>query len=208
MAYRLSHSQFPKNLVIIFLLLVSAYAKCQDTTQIEKDTVIIEREDTVLMQSYATRFNPRKALLYAAVVPGLGQVYNKKYWKLPLVYGGIALIGLQINNFDAVYKEYRGYLIYNVSVGNVNNTAIDKSPALTGRTIQNLRSVVDRSRRERDFWVIMMGAMYILQIVDAHVDAHLKEFDLNPNLQVRFQPTFENDAVLGRQAGASIQFRF
>jgi hypothetical protein len=53
-----------------------------------------------------------------------------------------------------------------------------------------------------------MAGMYLLQIVDAHVDAHLKEFDLNPNLHVRIQPTWENDMMTGRSAGISLKFRF
>jgi hypothetical protein len=54
----------------------------------------------------------------------------------------------------------------------------------------------------------MMGAMYLLQVVDAHVDAHLKEFDLNPNLKVSVQPTLEKDAVLGKQKGMSVILKF
>ncbi|HYG03114.1 MAG TPA: DUF5683 domain-containing protein, partial [Chryseosolibacter sp.] len=77
-----------------------------------------------------------------------------------------------------------------------------------GLTTGQLRGIVDRSRRERDFWVIMVGAMYILQMVDAHVDAHLKEFDLNPNLQVSVQPMLEQDQLIGRQTGASLIVKF
>jgi hypothetical protein len=179
----------------------------QDTTQTEiiKDTVIIEQEDTVLMKSYATRYDPRKALLFAAAVPGLGQAYNKKYWKLPLVYGGFVAIGWRITVYNNFYKRYRGELFYNLSHGLSANTA--RHPESQIETSQ-LRRLVDRSRRERDFWVIMMGAMYVLQIVDAHVDAHLKEFDLNPNLKVSFRPTMDSDAVLGRQTGFSLTMKF
>jgi hypothetical protein len=54
----------------------------------------------------------------------------------------------------------------------------------------------------------MMGLVYVLQMVDAHVDTHLKEFDLNPQLQVRFEPIFENDIMLGRQTGIAMKIRF
>jgi len=67
---------------------------------------------------------------------------------------------------------------------------------------------VDKSRRERDFWVIMMGAMYILQMVDAHVDAHLKEFDLNPNLRVSIQPGIDQSELLGRQNSLALVIKF
>jgi hypothetical protein len=188
---------------IIFCFCSAGFA--QQQTQVERDTLIIEGQDTVLVKSYAKRFNPRKALLYAAVVPGLGQIYNKKYWKLPLVYGGFYLIGLQINNFNSIYTEYKVYLFDNLQQGKVGDNDMNQE---VNRTTSQLRRIVDRSRRERDFWVIMIGALYVLQIVDAHVDAHLKEFDLNPNLRVSLQPTMEQNAMLGRQTGFSLTMKF
>lgn len=192
-------------LILCAFLAFSQDAFAQDTVAIEKDTVIIEREDTVLMKSYAARFDPRKALLYAAILPGLGQVYNKKYWKLPLVYGGFVILGLNINTFNKRYKEFRGYLFYNLSHDLEGDTDINPQINLQTSTI---RRIADRSLRDRDFWVIMTGTLYILQIVDAHVDAHLKEFDLNPNLKVSFQPTIESDAIIGRQTGVSMILKF
>ncbi|MBT1704813.1 DUF5683 domain-containing protein [Chryseosolibacter indicus] len=184
------------------LLLCSAYGYAQRKT--ESDSLIIESGDTVAIKSYAARYNPRKALLYASVVPGLGQIYNKKYWKLPLVYGGAFLIGRQINLFNNIYSEYKVYLYENLQVSSSDGTVHLGS----GRTTAQLRRIVDRSRRERDFWIIMVGALYILQIVDSHVDAHLKEFDLNPNLRVSLQPTMEQNAILGRQTGLALTMKF
>lgn len=177
----------------------------EDSLLITRDTIVISEPDTVLIQSYAKRFNPRKALLLAAVVPGAGQVYNKKYWKLPLVYGGFYLLGNQVNKFNNIYREYRAHLYYNLENDLSGNSQIN--PA-TKRTTGQLRRIVNRARRERDFFVILTGGMYLLQLVDAHVDAHLKEFDLNPDLQVRFEPMIEQDALLGRQTGFALVFRF
>lgn len=192
-------------LILCICLVLSQRVLAQDTTAIVKDTVIIESEDTVLMKSYAARFDPRKALLYAAILPGLGQVYNKKYWKLPLVYGGFVILGLNINSYNKRYKEFRGYLFYNLSHDLADDSDVNPQIKLQTSTI---RRIADRSLRDRDFWVIMTGTLYILQIVDAHVDAHLKEFDLNPNLKVSFQPTIESDAIIGRQTGVSMIIKF
>lgn len=175
-------------------------------TVIPDDTVISQGPDTVLLKSYATRFDPRKALLFAAVVPGLGQIYNKKYWKLPLVYGGFFGIGYAINFYQGNYKKYKVQLFYNLDHGFEGDD--ERDPENPDFSTGQLRTIVDKSRRERDFWVIMMGAMYILQIVDAHVDAHLKEFDLNPNLQVSIQPSIRHNELLGQQNGLAIVFRF
>lgn len=177
-------------------------ASAQEPVKVERDTIFIENQDTVLLKSYAKRYNPRKALLLAAIVPGLGQVYNKKYWKLPLVYGGFYLIGRQINFYNNIYTTYKFQLFTNLE------TNATKSTVYPYYTTDQLRRIVDRSRRERDFMVILMGGMYLLQIIDAHVDAHLKEFDLNPNLRVSLEPTITQDALIGRQTGMALVFRF
>lgn len=156
--------------------------------------------DTVELKSYATRYDPRKALMYAAILPGLGQVYNKKYWKLPLVYGGFIGFGYGINFYQKAYTKYKSELFYILETG--------ASKSASGYTEGQLRLGVDRARRERDFMIILMAGMYLLQMVDAHVDAHLKEFDLNPNLHVRLQPIMETDMLTGRSTGFSIKFRF
>ena len=182
-----------------FISLVMVILSMQ--VQGQSDTLIVESQDTIKIKSYATRYNPRKALLYAAILPGLGQVYNKKYWKLPLVYGGFGALGYGLNFYQVGYKKYKGQLFDNIE----NKQDINLE---SGFTTDQLRTIVDRYRRERDFMVILMGGMYLLQIIDAHVDAHLKEFDLNPNLQVKIQPTLKQDALLGSQKGISLILRF
>jgi hypothetical protein len=177
----------------------------QDSLIVDRDTVVVGEPDTVAIRSYAKRYSPRKAILYGAVLPGLGQVYNKKYWKLPLVYGGFYFIGFYADKYNDLYIEYKGYLFHNLENGkrgeNDENTEI-------GLTTGQLRTIVDKARRERDFMIILLGGMYLLQMVDAHVDAHLKEFDLNPQLQVSIEPSFQNDAWTGRTTGVAIVFKF
>jgi len=183
----------------------------QDSLRVANDSLQMDGgPDTVALKSYAARYDPRKALLYAAVVPGLGQIYNKKYWKLPLVYGGFFGIGYAINFYQQNYKEYKVQLFYNLDHGFEDDNDINTNPETnpSGYTTGQLRTIVDKSRRERDFWVIMMGAMYILQMVDAHVDAHLKEFDLNPNLRVSIQPGIDQSELLGRQNSLALVIKF
>lgn len=202
-------------------------AMAQDTTAVEDPEVLIETDtlqqevpeaavetvdtldqempDTVAIKSYAERFDPRKAILYAAVLPGLGQVYNKKYWKLPLVYGGFVFIGHYIKTYNDLYVEYRGYLFDNLEHGRGGEN--DEHPQIR-RTTGQIRTIVDKARRERDFMIILMGGMYILQMVDAHVDAHLKEFDLNPQLQVSIEPAMDQSLQTGRTIGVALVMKF
>ena len=198
--------------IILILFVCSTQVMAQETapdslTVVPGDSLSGVGPDTVLLKSYATRYNPRKALLYAAVVPGLGQIYNKKYWKLPLVYGGFFGIGYAINFYNESYQEYRDMLFYNLDNGFENDSDYNPDHP-TGITTGALRTAVDKSRRERDFWVIMMGAMYILQMVDAHVDSHLKECDLNPNLRVSIEPGMDQSALMGRQTSLSLIIKF
>ena len=197
---------------VIFLAMPSKVT-AQDTTQLRRDTVVVEnhevevseRADTVTIKSYAKRFSPRKAILYAAVLPGLGQAYNKKYWKLPLVYGGFYAIGHYIKEYNDIYTEYKGYLFYNLEHGLEDDT--DENPTTELNTGQ-LRSIVDDARRERDLMIILFGGMYLLQMIDAHVDSHLKEFDLNPKLQVSIEPSMDQNQLAGRTMGVALVMKF
>lgn len=208
-------NQFATHLVLALCLLLFGVgnALAQDSTAVEEPEVVIETvdtldqevPDTVAIRSYAERFDPRKAILFAAVLPGLGQVYNKKYWKLPLVYGGFAVIGYYMNTYNNLYTEYKGYLFDNLEMGLIREN--DENLEI-GRTTGQLRTIVNKARRERDFMIILMGGMYLLQMVDAHVDAHLKEFDLNPQLQVSIEPAMEQNLQAGRTIGLALVMRF
>lgn len=192
--------------LFFFLLLAAPALKAQDSVRVVRDdSLIMESRDTMLIKSYATRYNPRKALLFAAILPGLGQIYNKKYWKLPLVYGGFISIGYGMNLYQTGYRKYKNQLFDNLNANPSDESLVNPESEFT---TSQLRTIVDRYRRERDFMVVLMAGMYLLQIIDAHVDAHLKEFDLNPNLQVSIEPTLEQNALMGRQTGVSLIIKF
>lgn len=187
------------------LILVTQFSAAQET---KGDTIIIKTDTATLtsqrvekIESYASRFDPRKALLFSAIMPGAGQLYNKKYWKMPLVYGGFTVTTVVVVFWDGQHRKYRNELF-----GVLNDGGNGLSPS--GLNATQLRRAIDISRRQRDIFILFSGVWYILQMVDAHVDAHLKEFQLNPKLQVKWEPHFENNMLLGRQAGFSLTFRF
>lgn len=172
------------------------------TVRPESDTI---RFDTLITGrkpvDFAKRFDPRKALLFSAVLPGMGQIYNKKYWKLPLVYGGIGA-GIYVMNFyQQEYSKSRTELLDNLST----NTFPSNPSGLSEAT---LRRAVDFYRRKRDFTIVLLGLGYLLQIVDAHVDAHLKEFKYNPNLRVSLVPELNQDPLTGRSTGMGLTITF
>ena len=196
-----------KTLFLVLLAIVTVLsASAQDSVAVDTgDSLLIDGRDTLALTSYASRYDPRKALLYAAIVPGLGQIYNKKYWKLPLVWGGMIAIGYAINFYQDGYTTYKAKLYYNLENGaEQDEESIPPDTYTTG----NYRKIVDQYKRERDFMIILMGGVYLLQMIDAHVDAHLKEFDLNPKLQLSVRPTVEQSDLIGKTSGVSVVLKF
>lgn len=189
----------------VLLFLVASIAHGQQVLG-ERDTVAIDAVDVPQVEqaapisSYAQRFNPRKALLYAAVLPGSGQVYNKKYWKLPIVYGGFFGGIYLVSFYQEQHARFRKDLFELINDPTATNP--------NGFTQDQLRSLIDKARRERDYFFVLTGLWYILQMVDAHVDAHLKEFDLNPKLKVSIEPHMERNNMLGRSNGMSLIIKF
>jgi len=148
------------------------------------------------------KFSPTKAGLYSAVLPGLGQFYNKKYWKIPIVWGAVGTgIGIAIWN-DNQYKRYRNAFVAELNglpheFSNING--IDKTV---------LGNAQDRSKRQRDYAIGITGLIYILNIVDAVVDAHLYEGRHDPDLALT--PAVINDRFSNYEskAGLALTFRF
>lgn len=169
-----------------------------DTIQVLPSDSIIRRGKKISVQAYTARFNPRKALLYSAILPGAGQVYNRKYWKVPLVYGGIIGLGLVVDFYNQTGNKYRNELF----------TLLNTGASPSGRDETTLRNIVDQARRQRDYFMIFTGFFYILQLIDAHVDAHLKEFDVNPRLKASIEPAMQNSYLTGSTVGMSIVLKF
>lgn len=173
----------------------------QNNSDSSGDTLRLQQgKRVVTIETYAARYNPRKAILYAAIFPGSGQVYNKKYWKVPLVYAGFATTIFFID----FYQDR--YLLFKNELFGILESGAATSPR--GFNQAQLRNIINSSKRERDFFTIITGFWYILQLVDAHVDAHLKEFDLNPQLQVKLEPKIENSPMFGQSTGIALTLKF
>ena len=202
-----------KNLLLGILLLIASVSAAQVVTPLEKltdstrvnDPIYVEPDEQVRVEeieTYADKWVPRKASLYSAVLPGLGQIYNQKYWKLPIVYGGLAFLGFTAKFYDDRHDLYRAELFQLLQ----DETYVPPS----GANEEQLRSIVNKARRERDFYMILTGVFYFMQILDAHIDAHLKEFDLNPELKVTVDPMIRQNMYARKtfDAGLSLKLTF
>ncbi len=147
------------------------------------------------------QFNPTKAGLYSAVLPGLGQYYNRKYWKIPIVWGAIGTgVGVTIYN-QRQYDRYR-----NAFLAELNGQEHEFS-SVPGITKQALGRTQDRVKRQRDYAIAVTALIYVLNIVDAVVDAHLYEGRQDPDLAL--SPAVIQDELSGKQAVAlGVRYRF
>jgi hypothetical protein len=150
---------------------------------------------------------PTKAALLSAALPGLGQVYNKKFWylKVPVIYAAAGALAFTLNFNQRNYKGFRDAYQYR----------LDKNPFTTPDARFNtgnddgIRSQRDRFRRERDYTIILSIGLYLLQIAEAATTAHLKTFDVSDELSMRFKPSIEPIPLQGIPAlGIGVALRF
>lgn len=135
--------------------------------------------------------SPRKAAIRSAILPGWGQAYNKKYWKIPIVYGALGTTAgvffYNLNNYRDFRFAYRAK--YNASKSPPDSTLYPQiKPTLLPLDIQSLRFYRDQFRRDIDLSVLVFFVLWGLNVVDATVDAHLKSFDVSPDLSLRITP--------------------
>lgn len=137
-------------------------------------------------------FTPKKIALFSAVVPGLGQIYNKQYWRAGIVYVGVgaAIYFLQDNlrNYNAFRREYAG------------RTSNDPNYVIQFPEYDNINTIKlarDYYRRNLDLTALLTGAGYLLQVVDAVVYAHLKGFDISEDISLRARPVIMPQGGLG-----------
>ena len=126
----------------------------------------------------------KKATWYSAALPGLGQAYNRKYWKIPIVY---AALGTTIYFARQNHVEYRKYL--DAFYLKTDSTRTETNILTETYTASQLIELQDIYRKWRDLNLILTGFVYALQIIDAHVDAHLFYYDVSDDLTLRWEPT-------------------
>ena len=177
-------------ILIVFFGIFSGYSQ-------KKSEDILFATDTI-----ETKINPlipAKAAFYSAILPGLGQAYNKKYWKIPLVYGaiGTSIYSYSWNNkkYHEIRDVYKSRLAGNT---NDNYQYLDDSRLITAQRFY---------QRNRDLSMLFIAAFYILNIVDANVDAHLGQFNVNDNLSLN-PDVQQNDLNFRPSFGLALNYKF
>ncbi|WP_423998731.1 DUF5683 domain-containing protein [Maribacter sp. IgM3_T14_3] len=159
-------------------------------------------KDSVSFKKAKKEFNPlapSKAAFYSAILPGAGQIYNKRYWKAPIAWGLIGGSAYMYSYNNNLYKGFRTAFIrrqagftddeyYDINGDN----AIGADPDLD---TDDLEYQQERYQSDRDLWLVAAIALYALNIVDANVDAHLQQFNIDDDLSIDFEPYFDFNQV-------------
>lgn len=143
--------------------------------------------------------NPRKATILSAILPGAGQVYNNKSWKVPIIYGGLATDIYFIGYNNRRYEVFKGALV------DFDNGDDSQFPSLNR---ESLVRNVEYWRRNRDLTFLLLGVIYALNIVDANVDAHLSGFEISDDLALDIEPHFESFSATNNSLGVKFKFKF
>ncbi len=162
------------------------------------EATIVASQDTIKTQEINS-LAPAKAAFYSAILPGLGQAYNKRYWKIPLVYGAIGTsLYFYVWNNDK-YDEYRN--AYKDRLAGI------PEPKYDYLTNNQLISAQEFYQKNRDISMLFAVAFYVLNIVDANVDAHLLQFNVNDNLS--FNPKLDyNNFNRETNYGLTLNYKF
>lgn len=178
-------------LLIFSLMPVLSFSQQKkDMVNFSNDTLRQSSKDTVAKKIYS----PRVAAIRSAILPGLGQAYNRKYWKMPIVYGAL---GATAYVFNFNLKEYKsvGYayrVLIQRDTANFKNVDEDLKPFVDANASNSLRNYRNQKRRDIDYSVLVFILFWGLNVVDATVDAHLKGFDVSDDLSLRIKPGYNS----------------
>lgn len=181
----------PISLLFFLIGTVSLFAQAkEETVLVAKDTTKLEEIDPL---------TPAKAAFYSAILPGLGQAYNKKYWKIPLVYGAIGTSLYFYLDNNKKYHQYRDAYKRRLEGYNDDDyTFLDDSRLIAGQKFY---------QRNRDLSLLFIVGFYALNIIDANVDAALIQFNVNERLSLRPE-IYPDDVTFKPNVGLTFNYRF
>jgi len=193
--------------ILIMVLLLGgrmAYAQKEEVATIPSDSmqVAVMQNNLNKITWNTDPLSPAKAAFYSAVIPGLGQIYNKSYWKVPLVY---AAIGTPIYFYIRNSKEYDRYL---TAYKRRQQGYTDDEFYLNGQPLlstDGLRRGIQFYRRNKELSILIGIGMYALNVIEANVDAHLKQFNVDERLSL--EPYIQTDYLTQPQFGVTLTYK-
>ncbi|MCB0423016.1 MAG: hypothetical protein KDD13_00110 [Mangrovimonas sp.] len=189
----------------IFIAFLISFTFCFHTWSQEDEKKPSEEETTkvVIVDSVSVNdidpLAPSRAAFYSAILPGLGQAYNKKYWKIPIVYAALGTSMYFYIDNNNQYKRYRN--AYKQRLAGIEDEFYGRV------TDDGLRRAQTTLRRNKEISLLVTIGFYVLNIIDANVDAHLQQFNVDDNLS--FEPVYERSPIDGsNNFGLGLNFKF
>lgn len=206
----------PTDSVADIELLARAPIETEETDGDEKTVVVAEDYPYGFDGKKVFNPDPTRAVWMSALFPGLGQIYNRRYWKLPIIVAGFMGLGYGTSWNNTQYKDYSNAYMDLMSGDPNKKSYMDFFPPNTDESSLDkewLKSVMQSRknfyRRNRDLCIICMVAVYMLSMIDAYVDAQLAHFDISPDLSMDVSPGFSADPVSRRYSiGLNWAFTF
>jgi hypothetical protein len=190
--------------MLLLLFTLGEPALGEPALQELRDTVPLKASDTLKKKEKKPQ---AKAAMRSAILPGWGQAYNKKYWKIPIVYGALSIpvITYRYNSnwYDKTREAYRIKLYNDTATVKLDESGID--PRLQPLSSASLKIYRDEFRQNIDFSILAFIALWGLQVVDATVDAHLRGFNVSDDLTMKVKPWSSPGF---RSNGLSLVFHF
>ena len=195
---------FSKNNILTFLILLfSLHLYCQkDSTRVKERK---SKENLFIQEGLYKPLAPAKAAFYSAILPGMGQVYNKKYWKVPFVWAALAAPTYFYLDNNSQYKRFR--TAYKLRKTGLQDEFTDDLGNVSV-SLETLEKAQEQLMENRDLSLMWGVILYVLQIIEASVNAHLLQFNTDDNLS--FKPTFVNDPILfnAPKVGFTLKYTF
>ena len=188
--------------IFLFISVTNLFAQKSDTLSVTKENGLIIKDTLIKNEDY-NPLAPAKAAFYSAVLPGLGQAYNKKYWKIPIVY---AAIGTSIYFYIINEEDYSSFR--NAYKSRLAGFTDDEYWGDGDNPIISTNRLVDAqntAKRNKDLSLAIAVGLYLLNIIDANVDAHLRQFNVNDDLS--FEPIFNINPIDARP-NYSLSFKY
>jgi hypothetical protein len=188
--------------IFLFFSVTNLFAQKLDTLSVKQEGGLII-QDTLIKNKDYNPLAPAKAAFYSAVLPGLGQAYNKRYWKIPIIYAGIgtSLYFYAINNED--YNAFRdAYKRRLAGFTDDQYWGDGDTPIISSDRLEDAQKT---AKRNKDLSIAIAVAFYLLNIIDANVDAHLRQFNVNKDLT--FEPVF-NINPINAKANYSLSLKY
>ena len=197
-----------KLILLTLTIILSQAAVNIMQAQVSPDSTVVEVSPKKEKKGSIFSGRPGKSMMMSLIIPGTGQIYNKSYLRVPFVWGAVIGAGLPLRYYTQQYRCFRDYYIHLIDGTGPEYDPppyCDKNLKLITDP-STVRVIRDEANKDMQTWILVFSAVWLANGIDAFVDAHLKEFDINEDLTLEFGTRFDDDPYAPMRVGLFVQF--